>query len=243
MSNVHFISLACSSSSQWFARHGKQEEKTAREAAEARVAQLEEQLAQAGEAAKAEAARAAEQDAEQRKALETRLEEAAVASAAAAAAAEATRMELQGELNMGRQRIAGAEKARLELEVGAIVQKAACCASLPHSKACVFRAVACCSCSGSDSSEWQIGSCEGPARCGAGQGNSAGEGTDEPAEQRGEAAQRGARGGAAGQREAEEAGGGPRVRPPTACRRCHRSRCWGRQPSQHPHSGRRRDSR
>ena len=41
----------------------------------------------------------------------------AAAAAAAAAAAEATRIELQTELNAGRQRIGAAEKARLELEV------------------------------------------------------------------------------------------------------------------------------
>ena len=40
----------------------------------------------------------------------------AAAAAAAAAAAEATRIELQTELNAGRQRIGAAEKARLELE-------------------------------------------------------------------------------------------------------------------------------
>ena len=41
----------------------------------------------------------------------------AAAAAAAAAAAEGTRIELQTELNAGRQRIGAAEKARLELEV------------------------------------------------------------------------------------------------------------------------------
>ena len=54
---------------------------------------------------------------ERRAAVEADLAATEAASVAAAAAAEVTRIELQTDLNNGRQRIAAAEQARLELEV------------------------------------------------------------------------------------------------------------------------------
>lgn len=86
---------------------------------------LEGQLAQASEEAAAAAARLDEDASGKFKALQEELAEVHAAATVAAAAAETARIELQTDLNNGRQRISAAEQARLELEV---------CAHLPRSR-------------------------------------------------------------------------------------------------------------